>query len=277
MRRQQRKFVLFDIVDFAAWLQEASVHRAIKLVQNHHTFLPAYAHFDRSGRHFDLLRGMENAHLERGFAEIAQNLTTFPDGTIAVCRSLDVIPAGIKGANTGGICIEHLGNFDTGGDTMRTAHRETIVKVNALLCSKFDLKPNEQTIVYHHWYDLTTGERTDGKGNTKTCPGTDFFGGNSVASALANFIPVVAQQVAALGGLAEPAAAPALYTAAVVADTLSVREAAGTAGRVVKKLMRGIQVSVFEEKDGWCRIDALQPRWVSMRYLQRAKAATTGG
>ena len=41
---------------------------------------------------------MENQHKERGFAEIAQNFTTFPDGKIMGCRNINFVPAGIKGA-----------------------------------------------------------------------------------------------------------------------------------------------------------------------------------
>src|SRR5262249_12642125 len=161
MKETQGKFILFDLAEFGAFLGSIAVSRVIQLVQNHHTFIPSYAHFNGSN-HFERLRAMEAAHLERGFAEIAQNLTTFPDGTVAVCRSLDKIPAGIKGANTGGICIENLGNFDQGRDVMTAEQRATIVRVNALLCRRFNLQPNSDSIVYHHWFDLNTGERTNG-------------------------------------------------------------------------------------------------------------------
>ena len=68
------------------------VNRKILLVQNHHTFIPSYRDFNGIN-HFERLNAMEAAHLQRGFSEIAQNLTTFPDGTVAVCRSFDNKPA----------------------------------------------------------------------------------------------------------------------------------------------------------------------------------------
>ena len=136
------------------------------------------------------------AHLERGFSEIAQNLTTFPDGTVAVCRSIDTVPAGIKGANRNGICVENVGNFD-GLDSMTPQHRDCIIKVFALLCKRFNLSPDSNSCVYHHWYDLNTRVRSNGTGTTKTCPGTLFFSGNTVAAAEANFIPLIKQQLAA--------------------------------------------------------------------------------
>lgn len=170
--------------------------RSVKLVQNHHTYLPGYAQFT-GGNHFGLLEGMEHFHMaERGFSEIAQNLTSFPDGTVAVCRSIDKVPCGIKGANQEGICLENLGNFDGGGDAMTPAHRDAVVKINALLCREFSLLPSLGSIVYHHWYDLNSGKRTGGPGTTKTCPGTAFFSGNSMDAATVTFIPLVAQTLA---------------------------------------------------------------------------------
>jgi hypothetical protein len=190
--KQQGKFILFTPSEFAQWLTGLKLARKIKLVQNHHTWLPDYTTFYKVKDHFKLLMSMERAHIERGFAEIAQNLTTFPDGTVAVCRSLETIPAGIKGANQFGICIEHVGNFDAGRDTMTAAHRSAIIKVNSLLCKKFKLTPSTDTVVYHHWYDLTTGKRVkDGSPNTKTCPGTAFFGGNTIEKCKKNFVPLL--------------------------------------------------------------------------------------
>ncbi len=190
-------FTLFTIDEFDNWLLDTRFNRLIKLIQNHHTYIPDYRHFI-GNNHFDLLKGMERSHIERGFSEIGQNLTTFPDGSIAICRSLEKIPAGIKGANTPGICVEHLGNFDTGGDHMSESHRETIISVNALLCREFSLVPGVDTIVYHHWHDLNTGERTDGTGTTKSCPWSDFVGGNTVQAAMTNLIPLINQAVSKL-------------------------------------------------------------------------------
>jgi hypothetical protein len=190
--RQSGKFLLFTLLEFEAWLSGLIVARKIKIIQNHHTFLPDYRTFSKTKDHFKLLAGMERSHLERGFNQIAQNLTTFPDGLIAICRPFEMIPAGIKGVNSFGICIEHLGNFDIGNDVMTPEHKDTIVKINLLLCEKFNLAINTTSIVYHHWYDLTTGRQVEeGSRNTKTCPGTNFFGGNTITKCEANFISQV--------------------------------------------------------------------------------------
>lgn len=195
--KQKGKFLLLDLTEFEAWLKGLKVTRKILLVQNHHTWLPDYQSLHKKPTsHFEMLESMERSHLERGFNQIAQNLTTFQDGLIAVGRPFDVIPAGIKGANGNGICIEHVGNFDKGKDTMTQAHKDCIIRVNALLCRKFKLIPSTDTIVYHHWYDLTTGLRVpeSPNSNTKSCPGTNFFGGNTIEKCKQHFIPLVTNE-----------------------------------------------------------------------------------
>ena len=230
------KFLLCSLAGFEGWLMTRSFNRVVRLIQNHHTYKPGYAHF-KGNNHLSLLQGMERSHLDRGFAEIAQNITTFPDGSLAICRSFEKIPAGIKGANRYGICIEHVGYFDEGGDQMSPQHRETIVKLNALLCRKFNLPVNTDSIVYHHWYDLNTGLRTNGSGTTKTCPGTAFFGGNSVEACRVNFIPLV--QTALSGTSIAPVNvinSERLPTGVIRVSALNVRKGPGTQFPVVKVL-----------------------------------------
>ena len=186
----QGQFILMNVVEFESWLKNLKVNRQIKVIQEHHTWSPSYAQF-KGNNQFAMVQGMKNYHLTVGFSDIAQNITTFPNGDIMICRPFDTAPAGIKGVNSYGICIENIGNFDKGGDIMTDAHKNTILTVSALLCKKFNLTPSINTLVYHHWFDLNSGLRTNGTGSTKTCPGTNFFGGNTVESANKYFIPLV--------------------------------------------------------------------------------------
>lgn len=186
------KFILLDLSEFDAWLEAQKIVRKISLIQQHHTYIPSYKHFNGIN-HFQLCQSMEQAHKERGFAEIAQNFTTFPDGKIMVCRSLNTIPAGIKGVNTPGICIENIGNFDSKKDSMSTQQKDCIVHITRSLLQRFNLEASENTVVYHHWYDLNTGKRIskEGTGSTKTCPGTNFFGGNTVEAFKMGLLPLL--------------------------------------------------------------------------------------
>lgn len=270
MERKQGKFTLFDEAGFKTWLAKQTVSRHITLLQNHHTFIPGYKHF-KGDNHFALQAGMEASHRERGFAEIAQHFTTFPDGTIITGRSLEKIPAGIKGANTGAICIEHLGNFDQGGDIMTPAQRNFIVNLNALLCRQFRLPVDTDHLVYHHWYDLNSGQRKNGAGSTKSCPGTAFFGGNKVPDAEANLLPpvrVALDALQAIKPITQTVKEPLWRGRVSNTESLNVRDVAAASGKKIKSLAAGVVVGVFSEKNGWVRIDPKAALWVNKKYLE---------
>lgn len=253
------QFTLYEnLGEFAKFL-ETPFHRKVVRIQNHHTLIPSYADFNGSN-HFKLLDGIKSAHLARGFNDIGENLTTFPDGTVALCRPFDVDPACAKGANTGSICIENLGNFDLGKDHMTAAQREGIVRVNALLCRKFKLDVNTESIVYHHWFDLKTGVRTDGTGITKTCPGTNFFGGNTILACKAGFLPLVTAALAAL--VTVPVA-----TVQSSDGKLSIRSGPRVSATKVGELRNGDVVHIHEVSGIWRRIDPVQQLWVSSNFL----------
>jgi hypothetical protein len=170
------------------------VGRVITTVQLHHTWIPNYSHF-KHDNHIALQESMDrNAKEERGFSEIAQHFTVFPDGYIVTGRSLEISPAGIKGANTGAICIEVLGNFDVGNDVMTDLQKEAVVQLTAFICAKeIGAMPDKRNVVYHHWFDLGSGKRTGGVGSTKSCPGTAFFGGNTEADFDKNLKPLLVE------------------------------------------------------------------------------------
>lgn len=201
--QEQNSFILMDRQEFHDWLFSTPFDRTINIIQQHHTWSPNYSNFNGSN-HFQMLNGMKNYHLSIGYSNIAQNLTIFPDGMIAICRPFDVAPAGIMGANSNGLCIENVGNFDIGGDIMNSEHKKSIIYVNAILCMRFGLEPNTDTIQYHHWWDLNTGARTDGSGSTKTCPGTNWFGGNTVEDCQNNLIPLIKHQIDIETGMVLP-------------------------------------------------------------------------
>lgn len=196
--QQNGQFLLFNRDEFKDWLFSNNFARKINVLQTHHTWKPDYSNFT-GNNHFAMLKGMKDYHVNSAkFSDIAQNLTLFPDGLIAICRTFEKDPAGISGCNKGAICMENIGNFDIGNDILTEEHKKSIVFVNAVMCMKFNLPVDTKTIVYHHWFNLSTGTRNDGGGNNKTCPGTNFFGGNSVQTCKDNFLPLVDEQIAKL-------------------------------------------------------------------------------
>jgi hypothetical protein len=192
---QQGKFILVDINEFKDWVFKQKFIRQIKLIQVHHTWEPSYDNF-HGDNHFSLVKNMENYHVRQaGFSQIAQNITVYPDGKIMICRDFNIMPAGIKGNNQYGLCIENIGNFDIGKDQMTEEHKEVIVKLIAILCKRFNIEVSTKNIVYHSWFNLTTGQRDNDAGkvdkNHKSCPGSQFFSGNSAATANHEFIPLI--------------------------------------------------------------------------------------
>ena len=176
---------------FRYWIFNQKFTRKVGKIQQHHTYQPSYQQFNGSN-HFTLLKGMEDYHINgMGWSNISQQLTTFPDGKVAVGRPFDTPPEGSFGLHNksamlaieaDSLAIENVGNFDKDNNQMTEEQKETIVYINALLSLKFGLTPSIDSITYHHWWDINSGERAldNGEGHAiKTCPGTGFFGGNS--------------------------------------------------------------------------------------------------
>ena len=96
---------------------------------------------------------------------------------------MEETPVGIAGKNTGSVCIEIIGDFDEGKDVLSGEQRDSIVEVYALLCRRFSIEPRTDTVLYHTWFA------------SKTCPGTNFFGGNSHGDAEREFYPDIREAI----------------------------------------------------------------------------------
>jgi hypothetical protein len=192
--KQDGQFLLFTREEFKDWLLKTQFTRKIKSIQQHNTANPDYSNF-KNNNHFQLLQGMKNAHINRGFSDIAQNITIFPDSIIAICRDFNQDPAGIYGWNKNSICIENLGWFDIGQNKMTEEQKKSIIFVTALLCIKFNLVPNINTILYHRWFSEKGVRINNGTPLYKTCPGNNFFGGHTIESAKKNFIPLILREI----------------------------------------------------------------------------------
>jgi hypothetical protein len=184
------QFTMMNRTEFLDWITVQGVSREITHIQNHHTWLPNY---NTGNDMIQIMKDMKNYHVNvLRWADIAQQFSTNIMGLICTGRIMDIAPAGIAGHNTGGICIEHIGNFDDGGDTMSDEHKKTIAFVNAALLVKFKLPLNTDTVVYHNWF----GYLNDA--NIKTCPGSNFFGGNTKQDAIDNLFPLIASEMRAV-------------------------------------------------------------------------------
>ena len=185
-------FKSFNADEFKKHIDGLAMTRSIKLVQLHHTYSPSYKHFNGSN-HETLQKNMKNYHVNtNGWSDLGQHFTIFPDGVIVTGRSMNSSPAGIKGANTGAVCIECLGNFDKGGDEMTEAQKNAIVAAVRILADRFKLDVSND-VIYHAWYSADGRDLGDYvKGHSaKTCPGTNFFGGNGLTAFRNNLQPLL--------------------------------------------------------------------------------------
>lgn len=190
--KSESGFTAMSADEFGAWLSSQKVTRTINRVQLHHTYQPDYKAWNGKPDAFYWQKSMKNYHVNtNGWTDIAQQFTICPDGTIITGRSLNSAPAGITGANTGAICIENLGNFDRGADSMSTVQKTAIATAVAELLKRFGIDSSKVT--YHAWWGAdgsNLGDYIAGK-SAKTCPGTAFFGGNTKAAYEKNLKPLI--------------------------------------------------------------------------------------
>lgn len=270
-------FTKFTASEFETWFAGVSVSRQVNFIQHHHTWSPNYSHA-AAHEDFTLQKNMQHHHVaNNGWSDIGQHFSIFPDGSILTGRSLNAAPACIFGANRHAICIESVGNFDTGHDQMRAAQRDAIIRATAAMMKRFSNIPHDENgVVYHHWYDLNTGQRRDGAGVTKSCPGTGYFGGNKVADFRAHLLP---QLLAVLGGGAPAPIPPAPLPKFVVvtASALNIRTGPGTDHDKITEhgpTQQGSVLRVYEEVDGWFRVANSKQHWVFGRHTQAVQPGT---
>ncbi len=264
-----------SLAEFENWIGQVRVGRTVLKIQQHHTYIPSYIHFNGSN-HFERQLAMKNYHVnQNGWQDIGQHFTIFPDGIVVTGRSLEKSPACILNQNANAICIENFGNFDIGGDTMNNLQRDSIISVTAALCKKFNIEPNSNCIVYHHWFRLDNGNRNDGGGNNKSCPGTNFFGGNKVSHFNANFLPLVEVKIS--NGQIKSDTTAVLKYVSVITDELNVRVLpSSTSAKAADRpsVKRGAVLRVYQEQNNWFKISNSLSHWVSGRYTSEVKRAT---
>ena len=272
-------FTLFEKTsEIGPWLKKQSVTRKVTRLQVHHMGLPSYSTWEKTDKkvfkdpHFGRTESLDSygkttwGSKSANGKYIAQHFNVFPDGKITTGRSLNSNPIGITGWNTNAICVEIYGNFDKGNDTMTTAQKEAIIALFGELCKRFNITPGADTIRYHAWFTsggTYLGDYKAGK-SRKTCPGTNFFGGNSMAKFKANFLPAIKKYISGEKEEAKKEFKP--YIVRVTADTLNGRKGPGTNYDVVTKLYEGTAVTIVEENGNWLK--AKMGYWIHKNYVE---------
>lgn len=195
--------------DVKDWLKKQKVSRTITKLQVHMMDLPNYSTWEKTDKkvfsepHFGRTQSLNSYGKNKwGYSDghghyIAQHLNIFPDGKITTGRNLNSTPIGIRGWNTGAICIEIYGCFDKGKDKMTSAQKKAVIYLYGELCKRFNIPVNTSHIRPHCWF--TAGGTYLGKYNpsrsAKTCPGTNFWGYGCSPDGFAHFIKDVKNYV----------------------------------------------------------------------------------
>ena len=276
-------FTLFEKTsEIGPWLKKQSVTRKVTRLQVHHMGLPSYSTWEKTDKkvfkdpHFGRTESLDSygkttwGSKSANGKYIAQHFNVFPDGKITTGRSLNSNPIGITGWNTNAICVEIYGNFDKGQDTMTAAQKEAVIALFGELCKRFNITPGADTIRYHAWFTSSgtyLGDYKAGK-SRKTCPGTNFFGGNSMAKYKANFLPAIKKYIAGEEEEAKQEAKKEFkqYIIRVTADTLNGRKGPGTNYDIVTKLYEGTAVTIIEENGNWLK--AKMGYWIHKNYVE---------
>lgn len=278
--------------DVKNWLAKQKVSRRITKLQVHHMDLPNYSTWEKTDKrlfsepHFGRTQSLDSYGKSKwgsGASDghghhIAQHFNVFPDGKITTGRNLNSTPIGIRGWNTGAICIEIYGCFDKGHDKMSSAQKEAVIYLYGELCKRFDIPVNTTHIRPHCWF--TAGGTYLGKYNpnrsAKTCPGTNFWGYGCSSEGFAHFIKDVRNYIN--GKKAEPKTVDKdgkdvpNYTVQITTDTLNVRYGASTSYDKISTLKKGDKVVITHEKDGWGLIQGAKG-WISLndKYVKKVK------
>ena len=277
-------FTLFEKTsEIGPWLKQQSVTRKVTRLQVHHMGLPSYSTWEKTDKkvfsnpYFGRTESLDSygkttwGSKSANGKYIAQHFNVFPDGKITTGRSLNSNPIGITGWNTNAICVEIYGNFDKGNDTMTDAQKKAVIALFGELCKRFDITPGANTIRYHAWFTsggTYLGDYKAGQ-SRKTCPGTNFFGGNTMTKYKVNFLPAIKKYIS---GEKEEAKKEETktefkqYIVRVTADTLNGRKGPGTSYDVVTKLYEGIAVTIVEENGNWLK--AKMGYWIHKNYVE---------
>lgn len=195
--KQNSKFIkLESIKEIEKHIKSLKITRSINKIQIHHMDLPNYDCWEQDKKRWGANAALNRTNSLNDYGKstwgsgasdghghhIAQHFNVFPDGDVTTGRDINSTPIGIKGWNTGAICIEIYGDFDKGKDNMTKAQAQAIIALVGSLANKIDVPITDKYIRCHCWFS-SSGTYLNGyfpSKSAKTCPGTEFtesFGG----------------------------------------------------------------------------------------------------
>ena len=284
MKTQNGFTLLKGVGEITSFLNDKKVTRNIDKIQIHHMALPDYKiweetdkkkfdepHFGRTNSTNEYGKNTWGSKDENG-KYIAQHFSVFPDGYITSGRSLNNTPIGIKGWNTGAICIEIYGNFDDGKDQMTQDQKKSVIELVGELCKHFDIKPSESTMRYHAWFASDgsyLGDYIPGK-SRKSCPGTNFFGGNTIGIYNKNFLPVIKDYInpTSSNNKPEDKIVTSNKLVRITTDELNIRQKADADSLKLGSINKGEVFTIIRICGDWGFLKS-GAGWIHLGYTQK--------
>jgi hypothetical protein len=144
--------------EFIKWLDAKEITRSIRYIQNFYAIIPFYARFDGKN-YLQILKEIEIFQaFKHGYDEIAQNMTVFPDGKIALGRDINKIPPGINGTADLCVRVEYILNPGNELQLINDELTDYNTWLNTLLCMKLMIRPSSQSIIAVDPSELVSGK-----------------------------------------------------------------------------------------------------------------------
>lgn len=258
--------------EIKSFLNSQKITRQITKIQIHHMAMPNYntwevtdkkkwaqPHIGRTNSLNEYGKTTWGSKDDKG-KYIAQHFNIFPDGKITSGRSLNSTPIGIRNWNANAICIEIYGDFDRGRDVMYDVQKKAIIELVGELCKHFKIATSDINIRYHAWFDSAgsyLGNYIPGK-STKTCPGTSFFGGNTIVAYRQNFLPAIKDYIS---GVKE-------YKVRVTASVLNIRSKADATSTRVGSIKKGEVYTIVKTSGSWGYLKS-GVGWIHLGYTEK--------
>lgn len=290
MKTQNGFTLMKGVSEIVEYLKKQNPSRKITRIQIHHMDLPNYDIWEKTDKkkfdepHFGRTNSLNDYGKNTWGSKdvngkyIAQHFNIFPDGYITSGRSLSNNPIGIRGWNDNAICIEIYGDFDKGKDTMVKVQKDAVIALVGELCKRFKITPSENTIRYHAWFTSKgtyLGTYVAGKSG-KTCPGTNFFGGNTMDAYKKNFLPAIKSYLNGNTTTSKPSEEKPTQTVntnkvvRVTADVLNIRKSPSADSEKVGSLKKGDAYTIVKTSGKWGYLKS-GAGWIHLDYTEEVK------